>query len=220
MTIRVFLVEDLPAMRSLLIDLFTSIGNFQVVGTASTEAEANLWFSEFPGMWDLAIVDLILAEGSGLGVVPRAKATRPDADVIVLSAFASPGIEKHLAKHGVEKVFDKADTPAFIAWLDAYAQEWPQRRPGPLARDRRCALTLLAGAARPPREAVPTGRVTAATGCWIASVEEVPASEGELEGRRGNTRGHVAPVGVALWRRMSCTGTGAAKAALSSTKSG
>ena len=39
MTIRVFLVEDLPAMRDLLIDLFTSIGNYQVVGTSSTEAE-------------------------------------------------------------------------------------------------------------------------------------------------------------------------------------
>ncbi|NNU45510.1 hypothetical protein [Ramlibacter montanisoli] len=73
MTIRVFLVEDLPAMRELLVDLFTSIGNYQVVGTSSTEAEANLWIDEFPRKWDLLIVDLILAEGSGLGVV-RARA--------------------------------------------------------------------------------------------------------------------------------------------------
>lgn len=128
MTIRVFLVEDLPAMRELLVDLFTSIGNYQVVGTSSTEAEANLWIDEFPGKWDLLIVDLILAEGSGLGVVARARTRRMDGDVVVLSAYGSPGIEKHLRANGVAAVFDKADTPAFIAWLDRYSSEWNGRQ--------------------------------------------------------------------------------------------
>lgn len=126
-TIRVFLVEDLPAMRELLIDLFTSIGNYQVVATSSTEAEANLWLDEFPGKWDLLIVDLILAEGSGLGVVARARMRRKDGDVVVLSAYGSPGIVKHLLANGVEAVFDKADTPAFIAWLDKYSSDWRKR---------------------------------------------------------------------------------------------
>lgn len=126
-TIRVFLVEDLPAMRELLVDLFTSIGNYQVVGTSSTEAEANLWIDEFPGKWDLLIVDLILAEGSGLGVVARARMRRKDGDVVVLSAYGSPGIVKHLLANGVEAVFDKADTPAFIAWLDKYSSDWRKR---------------------------------------------------------------------------------------------
>lgn len=114
-------------MRDLLIDLFSSIGNYQVVGTASTEAEANLWIAEFADKWDLLIVDLILAEGSGLGVVPRARGLRPDGVVVVLSAFATPGIEKHLRAHGVQAVFDKADTPAFVAWLDAHAAGRDQR---------------------------------------------------------------------------------------------
>lgn len=118
MTVRVFLVEDLPAMRDLLIELFSSTGTHQVVGTASTEAEANLWLSEFPDKWDLLVVDLILAQGSGLGVVPRARTRKPDGDIVVLSAFATPGIEKHLRGQGVKAVFDKADTPAFVAWLE------------------------------------------------------------------------------------------------------
>ncbi len=129
MTIRVFLVEDLPAMRDLLIDLFTSIGNYQVVGTSSTEAEANLWIDEFPRKWDLLIVDLILAEGSGLGVVSRARLRRQDGDVVVLSAYGSPGIESHLRRNGVAAVFDKADTQAFIDWLDRYSREWNARQP-------------------------------------------------------------------------------------------
>lgn len=128
MTIRVFLVEDLPAMRELLVDLFTSIGNYQVVGTSSTEAEANLWIDEFPGKWDLLIVDLILAEGSGLGVVARARTRRKDGDVVVLSAYGSPGIVKHLLANGVAAVFDKADTQAFIDWLDKYSSEWNARQ--------------------------------------------------------------------------------------------
>lgn len=128
MTIRVFLVEDLPAMRDLLVDLFTSIGNYQVVGTSSTEAEANLWIDEFAGKWDLLIVDLILAEGSGLGVVAWARTRNKDGEVVVLSAYGSPGIEKHLRAHGVSAVFDKADTPAFIAWLDTHSKEWHERQ--------------------------------------------------------------------------------------------
>lgn len=125
--IRVFLVEDLAPMRELLTELFTWIGSFQVVGTASTEAEANLWLTESPGAWDLAIVDLLLAEGSGLGVVPRAKSISPDADVIVLSAFTSPGIQKHLMVHGAQEVFDKAEPTTLVAWLHEYASKW--RRP-------------------------------------------------------------------------------------------
>lgn len=105
-------------MRDLLVDLFTSKGNFRVVGTASTEAEANLWLEEFNGRWDLAVVDLILAQGSGLGVVPRAKLLHPGGRVAVLTAFASPGIEQHLQRAGAERVFDKARTELFIDWLD------------------------------------------------------------------------------------------------------
>lgn len=116
-------------MRNLLTDLFTSVGNYQVVGTASTEAEANLWIDEFPRKWDLLIVDLILAEGSGLGVVARARQRRQDGDVVVLSGYASPGIETHLRRNGVAEVFDKADTQAFIAWLDKYSREWTGRPP-------------------------------------------------------------------------------------------
>lgn len=110
-------------------DLFTSVGDYQVVGTSSTEAEAIQWIDEFPDRWDLAIVDLILAVGSGLGVVPRARKRRPDASIVVLSAFASPGIQKHLLGQGVQAVFDKAETVAFVQWLDAYAKEWSRRRP-------------------------------------------------------------------------------------------
>ena len=58
--LRVFLVEDLQRMRSLLADLFSSMGGLKVVGSSSTEAEAKLWLEEHGGEWDVAVIDLVL----------------------------------------------------------------------------------------------------------------------------------------------------------------
>src|SRR5688572_26146799 len=63
---RVFLVEDLHRLHGLLGELFESIGGFEVLGIASTEAEAIAWLEEHPDSCDLAVVDLMLEQGSGL----------------------------------------------------------------------------------------------------------------------------------------------------------
>jgi DNA-binding NarL/FixJ family response regulator len=117
-TLRVFLVEDFHNMRDLLLDLFSSRGPFQVMGTAETEAEANLWLEEFSEHWDLLVTDLVLAQGSGMNVLARAKALKPQGRVVVLSGYATEGIQQHCLRLGAERVFDKADTPAFVEWLD------------------------------------------------------------------------------------------------------
>jgi len=114
-------------MRALLLDLFKSIGRFQVMGTATTEAEAYLWLQDFADRWDIAIVDLILAEGSGMNVIRRARSARPDGRVVVLSGYASPGIREHCLALGAEAVFDKARTEEFIAWLDEVNRSDPDR---------------------------------------------------------------------------------------------
>jgi two-component system OmpR family response regulator len=116
---RVFLVEDFQGTRDLLLDLFSSTGRFQVVGTAGTEAEAKLWLEDFLDKWDLVVTDLVLAEGSGMEVVSRAKALKPEARVVVLSAYATEGIRKHCLNLGAEAVFDKGRTEEFVHWLDA-----------------------------------------------------------------------------------------------------
>ena len=115
---RVLLVEDLRSMQVLLADMFASIGGFEVVQVVVTEAEAKLWLDEHPGEWDLAIVDLVLAQGSGMGVVARARATAANgAQVAVFSGYASPGIRSHCHALGADAVFDKSDTVGFIRWL-------------------------------------------------------------------------------------------------------
>jgi DNA-binding NarL/FixJ family response regulator len=126
MTARVFLVEDLKSMQSLLADLFATIGRLEIVATSGTEAEARLWLEEHPGRWDLAIIDLVLAEGSGMGVIPTARRTAaPGAKVVVFSSYASPGIRAHCLSLGADDVFEKSDTGEFIGWLNREAGSAP-----------------------------------------------------------------------------------------------
>jgi CheY-like chemotaxis protein len=116
--VRVFVVEDLHNIRVLLNDLLASRAGFEVVGTATTEAEANLWLEENSGEWDLVIADLILAQGSGISVVRRAVQSRNSGKVVVLSGYATEGIRKHLLELGVDRVFDKANTDEFVRWIE------------------------------------------------------------------------------------------------------
>ena len=77
MDVRVFLVEDLGRTRNTLVELLDTIEGFRVIGCASTEAEANLWLDENSGGWDLAVIDLMLEQGSGMGVLARIESLHP-----------------------------------------------------------------------------------------------------------------------------------------------
>ena len=118
MDLRVFLVEDLQSMCGLMKDLFAAIGGLSIVGMTSTEAEAKLWLSENAGGWDLAIIDLVLHEGSGLGVLQYATRDPQAGRVVVFSSYASPGIREHCLKLGAAEVFAKTETEAFVRWVD------------------------------------------------------------------------------------------------------
>jgi len=122
--LKVFLVEDLQRMRGLLGDLFSSMGGLKVVGSASTEAEAKLWLDDHPDGWDVVVIDLVLEQGSGMEVIRRCKADPAGGKVVVFSSYATPGVRQHCLDLGADAVFDKAETSAFITWLnDLCSQE-------------------------------------------------------------------------------------------------
>ena len=118
--LRVFLVEDLLRMRGLLGELFDSIGGFRIIGTASTEAEGNLWLDEHPAGWDLAVIDLVLEQGAGMNVIRRCKADPGGGSIVVFSSYATPGVRQHCLDLGADAVFDKSDTGGFISWLNDF----------------------------------------------------------------------------------------------------
>lgn len=121
MELKVFLVEDLPRMRSLLGDVFSTIGGMSVVGDAGTEAEAKLWLEEHPGGWDVAVIDLVLDQGAGMEVIRRCKAEPGGGQVVVFSSYATPGVRQHCLDLGADAVFDKSETRGFISWFNALA---------------------------------------------------------------------------------------------------
>jgi DNA-binding NarL/FixJ family response regulator len=119
-TVRVFLVEDMKHMQAVVTDLLATIGDFRVVGMAATEAEAKLWLTENLGAWDLAVVDLVLDQGSGIAVVPRARDVRhDDGQIVVFSDYASGGIRAHCEKLGADAVFLKSESREFMDYCAA-----------------------------------------------------------------------------------------------------
>lgn len=115
--LRVFVCEDVDGVQFFLADLFQTIGGLQVVGTAATEAAAKFWFVANQAEWDIAIVDLVLDEGSGFAVIAAARQTHPQGRVAVFSSFATPVVRDHCIALGADAVFTKSDATGFAAWL-------------------------------------------------------------------------------------------------------
>ncbi|MBC5782375.1 response regulator [Ramlibacter sp. USB13] len=115
MTVRVFLVEDMKQVQVVLSDLLTGLGDFRLLHATATEAEAKLWLSEHRGGWDLAVVDLVLDQGSGMGVIPAARASAGEGGtVVVFSDYASDGIRAHCLRLGADAVFLKSQMHDFM----------------------------------------------------------------------------------------------------------
>ncbi|HEX7892242.1 MAG TPA: response regulator [Ramlibacter sp.] len=115
--IRVFVAEDSPGMHELIAELLVTSARFELVGSAATEAEARHWLQEHPADWDLAIVDLVLREGSGFGVVERARQVNKQSPVLVFSGYLSPGVTLHCLELGATAVLDKAQANSLLQWL-------------------------------------------------------------------------------------------------------
>lgn len=126
MTIAVLLVDDVQQLRGVVADMLSTVGDFEVVAQISTEAEANLWLEENRGGWQLAVIDLILEQGTGMGVIAKCRNRPAGSKVVVFSDYATPGIHKHCLKLGADAVFQKSDG---VAGLAAYCSTLVPRAP-------------------------------------------------------------------------------------------
>jgi len=104
---RLFFVEDNLAMRQSLMDTLQELVPITTIGTAETEEEGTRWLARDDVHWDLAIVDLYLKEGSGLGVVEACRFRHPGQKIVVLSNHVTADVRWRCAQLGVDAVFDK-----------------------------------------------------------------------------------------------------------------
>jgi DNA-binding NarL/FixJ family response regulator len=107
--LRTYIVEDNATIRENLIGTLEELASIESVGFAETEDEGKAWLTERVAQWDLAIVDLFLRQGSGLGVLEACRARNPEQKMVVLSNYATPDIRMRCAQLGVDAVFDKSN---------------------------------------------------------------------------------------------------------------
>lgn len=109
MRLKTYIVEDNPTIRENLIDTLEELAGVTIVGTAEAENESKDWLIENRDEWDLAIVDLFLKQGSGLGVLAACRDRPSRQKVVVLSNYATVDIRQRCAQLGVDAVFDKSN---------------------------------------------------------------------------------------------------------------
>jgi two-component system OmpR family response regulator len=109
MALITYIVEDSATIRENLISTLEEIAPVKVVGFAETEQEASLWLSMNNGNWQLAIVDLFLKEGSGLGVLKGCQSRNSYQKVVVLTNYATDDIRRRCSELGSDAVFDKSN---------------------------------------------------------------------------------------------------------------
>ena len=108
-TLRTYIVEDNATIRENLIGTLEELTCVNAIGHSDGEASARAWLTANAPEWDLAIVDLFLKQGSGLGVLQGCAQRQTTQKVIVLTNYATPDIRKRCAQLGADAVFDKSN---------------------------------------------------------------------------------------------------------------
>jgi DNA-binding NarL/FixJ family response regulator len=106
--VRVILIEDSESIRMRLAEALSEIEHIEVIGYAETEAEAISLLRHIG--WDVAVLDLQLKAGTGIGVL---KSVTPDerppkSSIIVFTNYAFPQYKDRCLQLGAQGFFDKS----------------------------------------------------------------------------------------------------------------
>lgn len=107
--LKTYLVEDNPTIRDNLIATLEELAYVDAIGCSDNEDEGKKWLLDNPQQWDLAILDLFLKQGSGLGVLAACKDRKAIQKIVVLSNYATADIRHRCLQLGVDAVFDKSN---------------------------------------------------------------------------------------------------------------
>ena len=137
--LKAFLVEDSPVIRQGLTALLEEMTDVHIVGTADNETTALAWLSGHGSEINLAILDIFLATGSGLGVLRQMATLHLNCKIVVLTNYATHDIREKSMSLGADRVFDKSND---IEALIQYCNELTGKQEGDTTQDP--ALTPLA----------------------------------------------------------------------------
>ena len=103
-----YLAEDNETIARNLIETLRDLCEVEVTALGTTQAEASGWLATHDGQWDLAIVDLFLKEGTGLGVLAGCRNRKLRQKVVVLTNYATTEVRRRARELGADAVFDKS----------------------------------------------------------------------------------------------------------------
>jgi len=126
MALVTFLVEDNKTIRENLIPVLEDMADARVVGFAETESAAASWLREQGERWQLAVIDMFLKEGSGLGVLRSCARRGRHQRVVVLTNYATEDMRERCMALNADAVFDKSNE------IDAFIDYCTGRRPARL----------------------------------------------------------------------------------------
>ena len=110
---RVLLVEDEPAVRSLIRTVLERVGYTVLQAAGMREALALLEQAETPV--DLLLTDVVMPGGSGRELAEQARAAHPRMEVIFMSGYTDEAVERHGVLASGTHFLQKPFTPAQLS---------------------------------------------------------------------------------------------------------
>jgi DNA-binding NarL/FixJ family response regulator len=124
MKMRTFLVEDNHTILENLVSTLEELAPVEAIGMADSEEEGAAWLNGHAEQWDLAIVDLFLKKGSGLGILEACRAREEQQKLVVFSNYATSEMRLRCAELGVDAVFDKStEIDALVNYCAAQSEK-------------------------------------------------------------------------------------------------
>lgn len=102
-----FLVEDNEDIQDAIVEAMQEMAPVQFVGIATNQSSACLWLHANESYWDIAIIDLLLLQGTGFGVVAECRHRSDMQKVVVLSSIVDDAVRQRCLDLGADEVFDK-----------------------------------------------------------------------------------------------------------------
>ena len=123
---KTFFVEDNPKIRENLINTLEELALVEAVGSAETAEEGTSWLTGDTSQWDLAIVDLFLKSGTGLGVLKSCQTRGPRQKMVIFSNYATREMRLRCRELGADAIFDKStEIDALLNYCKAHSLRLP-----------------------------------------------------------------------------------------------
>ena len=118
--LRILLVEDHGLLAEELSSTLEELAQAEVVGTVQEQDEACRWMDERTQACDVALIDVFLKRGTGLGVLEHISKYDQPPRRVILTNYATADMHHRCRELGADAVFDKStEIDQLIDWLTA-----------------------------------------------------------------------------------------------------